>query len=606
MASRTAYQSLIDLLNRLPGLDSPAGRQAFCARAFFGSDLLQAINYEGDQRTFISHLIRKASLYPQSIEGVPALHRLLDTARAELGADGTAAADALIPQLGAITDALRAEQQRRTAIFIGVGVVAVLLALVALFGVVRGAVTSAIVPTATPTPLPAFAAGCGLRVLVTYFDAPTSIRDDARAFVDQLWEQLDRELRSRDSQLSMRVCTLSPAQTGASAGTDAEAKAALSNWNANIVLYGSVDETENGYVIEPDYYADPTIFAEAAEMAESLRLGSDVSTGIPLQDNFGTALTLESRASGIALVFAGLSYYLTEDYNRALETFQQIDRDWRTARGADVVDILVGNTYLRLASVAAQRGELDAADANLGQAFEAYQAAQAVNAQVGENYERVLVALASAQYLEWSLARQRSCALSEGECPTGDCQSDRALLDAARETLQSTLTATEAVADTVVEAQRDFVWLQVGYQLWRNHDDETALRDMEAAYQRLLNRYEAQPENYWFQLLAAEAQWYMGRRDYAEGDYEDALEEYTAALETLDNGLTGEATDLRRLYYRWSIAESLEADGQFDAALEAYDAANQQARLVRETFGRDMRCEIALFELKAEELQPSG
>jgi tetratricopeptide (TPR) repeat protein len=404
----------------------------------------------------------------------------------------------------------------------------------------------------------------------------------------------------------MRVCTLSPAQTGATAGSDAEAKAALSNWDANVVLYGAVKESDDGYVIEPDYYADPVIFAEAAEMGERLRLGSDVSTGIPLQDNFRMALTLESRASGIALVFAGLSHYLTEDYDRALETFQQIDRDWRTARGADVVDILIGNTYLRLASVAAQRGELDEADSDLARAFEAYEAAQDINAQAGENYERVLVALASAQYLEWSVARQQNCVLSDEDCPTGACESDRRLLDAARQTLESAGAATEAVTDTVVEAQRDFVLLQVSYQLWRNHDDEAALRDFDAAYRRQLNRYETQPENYWFSLLAAEAHWYMGRRAFAEGGYSDAVEAYTAALDTLDSGLSGEATDLRRLYYQWSIAESLEADGEFDAALDAYSAANDIALRLRERYGRDMRCEIALFDLKAEELQPSG
>lgn len=606
MASRTAYQSLIDLLNRLPGLDSPAGRQAFCARAFFGSDILQSINYEGDQQTFAAHLIRRAALYPQMIDGVPALRRLLDAARAKLGADGAAAVDALLPQVGAITEALRAEQRRRSAVLIGAGVVVALVALVALFGVVRSAVTSAIVPTPTPTSPPAFPAGCGLRVLVTYFDAPDAISNDARAFVDQLWEQLDRALRSRDAQLTMRVCTLSPAQTGATAGTNAEAKAALFNWNANIVLYGSIKETSGGYVIAPDYYADPAIFAEAAEMTESLRLGSDVATGIPLQDNFGTALTLESRASGIALVFAGLSYYLTENYTRALETFEQIDRNWRSARGADVVDILIGNTHLRLASVAAQRGELDTAEGELAGAFEAYQAAERINARAGENYERVLVALASAQYLEWSVTRQRSCTFSDDDCPTGECPSDRSLLDAARETLQSATTATEAVADSVVEAQRDFVWLQVSYQLWRNHDDASALRSMEAAYRRLLNRYENAPDNYWFRVLAAEAHWYMGRRHYAEGEYTDAITEYNQALAILNSGLTGEATELRRLYYQWSIAESLEADDQFDAALDAYNTTRQQAQRLRDTYGRDFRCEIALFESKAEELQPSG
>jgi tetratricopeptide (TPR) repeat protein len=586
-----------------PWMQDRRERETLLMLTFQGRDaaLLNQIDYEGTAEGFTVRLLRTLAVYGE-IDGGPALSYLLDTLRDRAGTNRLAEIDAFQAQLPALnqhliqthhTAVVRRRLMAAILLVMGMGIVLLLVQ-----GTVINALSVAL-NLAPPSPTPPSLEQVEIGIIMGYFGVPEdgSISPaEAQQFAMQVYSNLENELEQlrRETGLPLSVGTLGPDVTGT---ITSEGEAAAGRWHAEIVLYGTLAQDATGQVVvTPHYYASPATFADALEMSGSYRLGSAIPCSLPLTDNFTTNRILRSRLTGIAQVFAALTYYVAEDYEAALVGFEQASAStWGTERGTDTVAILLGNTHLRLASVAAQKEAYDAAEDELDQAFAAYEAAIQMNADLATIYSRPAIALASATFVKWSLERQQ----------TQESKID--LLHQAQDYLDQAASSPDSAADESVDYQGYFAQVQINFALLQYHDDELSDDERASLQQtlltqadRIISKYNDQQK---YPYLAAEAYWYKGLLAYGVYDCKTAIEQYEQAI-TVIKTLPGRASQLRQMFFQWSAAECYSETGEPDRAAVAFEAALAIAHSLNRT--GEMTAYIAEFQSRLDGLQTEG
>ncbi len=442
----------------------------------------------------------------------------------------------------------------------GLGVVALVVALVVLL-----VVSSAALPPAEPPSV----AGYDMGIVVAYFAIAEGTgldRAEADALVDQVYTRLVTEIDAFAQEIDLTIGQLGPAEVGRITGeTRAErarsAEDAARQHGADIVLYGEISLNDRGLLeVQPEFYVAPEMFSEALEITGSFRLGDEIEvTGLDAPKNtMEVNRALSARTAATAQIFAGLAYYLLEDYDLALEAFEAAasQHDWEATEGREVLYVLLGNTYGRLASVAAQSGDLETARTQMEKAEEAYHQAH----EMAPDYSRPYTGLASTAYLAWNLDAQSSDS------------SDLELLQAALDYLDQAEEAPDAPQEIGIQTKTLFTRLQVYFAMWAYHVADFTPEEMDTIYQafqdtaeQIIRRYD-DGNNPSVQELAAEAYATRGLAAYTDSACDAAIDDFQSAIEL-------SLSSRRQMFFYGWIGDCYKTFNQRESAIDAYKRA---------------------------------
>lgn len=464
---------------------------------------------------------------------------------------------------------------------------------------VTATATATHTPTATPSPTPTPSVqGFDIGVAVTYFAIPDDGSVDQRE-ADEIVQQVDDRLRSEmeafGDALDLSVGFIDPVTAGRIEGEtpterEANAREVADQYGADIVLYGVITANRQGFLeVRPEFYVLPESFSEALEMTGSFRLGREIEVEGPLsriQNAMQVNRPLSGRTTAIAQIFGGLLHYILEDYDAALAAFQTAagQDGWGETEGREVLYVLLGNTYGKIGSVAAQNRDYATAQTNAALSVDEYETAQ----DIAPDYSRPYAGLASSTYLQWSADLQETS------------QSDIALLEEALAYLDEAAAALDRPADIGIETKEIFTRMQVYFNLWTRHGDtftEDELREVYENVERLgeqiLRRYD-NGNNPSVRELASEAHGFLGLADFL-------LREYDAGLDHFEQAIDLSPSAQRRMFFYGWTGQSYARLNQPEAAIEAYQAALELA----ESIGAADE-QIQLYETEIENLRSPG
>ncbi|GEM_PF-5587155 len=425
-------------------------------------------------------------------------------------------------------------------------------------------------PTITPTPTQVVISDADVGIAVSYFVTPpeqTIPDEQARSLVDGVYARLVDEFDAFADQIDLGVAFLSPNTVPRVEGRtrairEASARALADEVGADIVLYGEISRAANGsLVVQPEFYVAPDVFSDALELTGSYRLGSAISLSDSVENAeelLNTNRVLSGRTTAAAQIFAGLVLYITENYQLAARAFEQAgaQRGWEETQGREVLNILMGNTYGKQSSAAAQTGETERAREQISLAREEYQEAVNVNAE----YARAYTGLATTYYLEWNLDLQE----------TG--VSNQQLLLTALDLLEQANNAIDQPEEAAVLTKPIFSRMQITFALWTYHvDDYTTdeldelYRDFRAASEQVIRRYDG-GRNPSLQEMASETYALRGLALYAQSLCPQASEEFIAALDLA-------VSNLRGMFFAGWLGDCYKLMNQDNDAINAYQRA---------------------------------
>jgi tetratricopeptide (TPR) repeat protein len=303
--------------------------------------------------------------------------------------------------------------------------------------------------------------------------------------------------------------------------------------------------------------------------------------------------TLQQRTVVVAQIFAGLVHFSQGDYDRALTLFNETQK-MPNAEGSgsqEVLHVLIGNTQVRLAGEAAQRGKLDEAGEWVDSAISSYQAAEQAASGDGAGrpqYSRSYTGLASATYLQWNIMAQEQAA----NILMTDYAAQQNVLDEALGYLNQGRDAVEKPDDLGIDNRSRYARIQILYPLYAFKLDPAEIENLEVdglgcrfqaldIGEGLMDRNNALLTDL---LCNAEAVLF----DYGEGEnslHSLAFETYfyvgqVALAENpdlcppvLEEALNLDPPKIRRMFVNATLGECQSLRGDFAAAVTAYNHA---------------------------------
>jgi tetratricopeptide (TPR) repeat protein len=268
-------------------------------------------------------------------------------------------------------------------------------------------------------------------------DGDVAVTEESRALASSVHDALRDDLiemeQSGDADASIDYEVQAPDVTGPIDGETAEERAAQadqigSRFSADIVVYAVIDVRPDATSTTPEFYlTDRNLVVGAEELIGQYRLGNALAEPGHISNvNVRSRLRegLLARTSGLIHLVIGLSYFELQEYDSALEVFDDIESNGGISHddGGEVLHLFWGNAAGRL-------GDLQLAE-------EQYQLALDINPE----YARARVGLAETMY-------QRSY---------NDCTSDAVDAEGVQQALhgyQSALTADDRPARSNIESK---------------------------------------------------------------------------------------------------------------------------------------------------------
>ena len=436
-------------------------------------------------------------------------------------------------------------------------------------------------PTLTPTPP---LARYDFGIAVAGFYVPDSEHIDVTD-VDELIEgmclQLQSELDEYSNRMRRTFGVVSPSVVGRIEGAtrqereEAAAQMAL-RVHADIVVYGVAqwNDSSGEIHIQPEFYVSPTKFSDALEITGSQRLGSRIAVVDSLQAQpIQLRDALELRTSAIANIVAGITEYQSSSYDTALGYFEQVRSEdrWDQVEGNEVLNILLGNTYLKIAQTAALTCQPETSDSQRAEIREALEQARQeyeTAAAIAPDYSRPYAGLASVTALAalWE-------PLSEGCDPYAG---DPELLEEAFAYVERAEQSIEQPTEIAVQAKLLYTRAQINLFRWYNQEtltEDALYLDIQNTAQRIILNYD--DGNYpALAPLAIEAYALRGMTDMLLGNYRPAIGEFGLALEI--PGIPA----IRRMFFTGWMGDCYKEIGQLQEAAQHFDAAYQLAEQV--------------------------
>jgi hypothetical protein len=380
-------------------------------------------------------------------------------------------------------------------------------------------------------------------------------KEDGRELGEWLYDRLEDEF----IELGIQNYELWPPEyTGAipgSSSTERETNAAekAEDINADVLVYGVLSEDEQDQEVNLEFYVRSEAFAEGEEISGEHRLGNPIFIDLPFdKDNFQGVDNppLIDRTSALSLLTIGLSYYVNDNYGRAIELFEEAESlpGWFDRAGKEVVYLLLGNAYVRMASNEKNTVHLQPAGEN-------YTRALAIN----PDYARARVGQASLLYMQ---------AIGDPSNPEFDDVNPE-LLAASVEAYQEALTMADAPNSANIDSK-------VHYGLGQNYlvriitEGTQWLGPAKDEFGAVIADFEK--GNVSLEELAGHAHAQLGLIAWLEGNVPQAIAEYEQA--------TGMVSPFYRAQYRADIGDVYASDCQISQAREAYDLAIRRAESI--------------------------
>jgi tetratricopeptide (TPR) repeat protein len=443
--------------------------------------------------------------------------------------------------------------------------------------VVIGAALAPMITTPTPTPLPPTPTPFireDIGVAVAYFTLPesdTALSESAQSLVNSFSEQLQQQIDTLNNRLKLgsSIGFLSPEHIGIVEGQDEDARGRIADQlaadhNADIIVYGTITQTEDGLLqIQPAFRVLSAAFGNAQELGGGSRFGKAIAISNLETQEARNQLTARARA--LALVVEGLTQFVDQDYAGALATFEQTRAlpDWENMVGREVLNILIGNAHLRLASRATIDCDRDGALAQANAAIEEYQQADNITER---NYARPFSGLASATYIvaRWTPA----------ESADNDCQSvfDLNALEQAQTYIDQAKEQDDLSSHPIAQGYLFLNEARIFYaycislaEIDERYADYYAR--FEGATSALVDLYTERRVSALAPLVSTAYFWH-GDIAYWNTQYREAITFFQQALDTDQSDL-----DQSVEAYRW-LGESYYAIGQLADSARAFDRAS--------------------------------
>jgi tetratricopeptide (TPR) repeat protein len=399
--------------------------------------------------------------------------------------------------------------------------------------------------------------------------------EDGQALADFLFQRLQIGLGELDLRIPYALWP--PAYTGRVIGDTREeraraAEALAQRIGAHIIIYGVITQANDRSQFSPEFYVSYKGFEEGEEIAGQHELGAPLRVALPFEAAQFQGVenpALSARVEALGYITIGLSYYATDDFERALEYFRRAEatEGWLQTAGKEVVYLLLGNASARLASKAKSINSLETP-------YDYYDTALDINPA----YARAKVGQASVLYL---------MAMGDPTDQSFDTV-DLHQLDEAAAAFEAALDLGNPPESASIETKVSFGLGQVDFvrALATGGD---GIAQAEAEFKQVVQDYESGNER--VAGLAGHAHARLGAIARLQGNTSAAIEHYLRATEL--------APPHYQAYYHTRLGEIYAAAGQTDLAIEAY----VEAIRVAEFYGdQESAAKYAarLSELKAE------
>jgi tetratricopeptide (TPR) repeat protein len=343
----------------------------------------------------------------------------------------------------------------------------------------------------------------------------------------------------------------SPAETGAIHGNSPDERFRAANKlaqriNAHIIIYGVITDAGENSHLTPEFFVSYTGFQEAGEILGPYALGTPLLVTLPFDSKNAQDIenpALSARANALSLLTIGLAYYSNDDFQTATNYFSRAEdtKGWIDSAGKDVVYILLGNTYVRMAS-------RDKAPGYLSSAQDAYEKALAID----PGYLRASIGQANVLYLD---------ALGDPANPSFDSV-DQNKLDAAQALFEAALNNSDPPVGINVSAKSNFGLGQiflVKAQILQDSWVEQARKEFEAVVQE----YEA--GNKTIVYYASHSYARLGLIEWQKANVDASAQFYREAINI--------ASPYYKGYYYTRLGELYYANRNIELAIQAYENA---------------------------------
>ncbi len=363
--------------------------------------------------------------------------------------------------------------------------------------------------------------------------------------------RFSQEMESLGSDANLIVQVWAPQQVNRSITGNTTEKRAIEaekiarEINADMLIYGTIQQVDGAYVLQPEFYIRAENYYEADELIGQHRFGGPITifaTRDTLPSQVPLNIELARRSGILALVARGLSLYLVHSYDHALQLFTQANQSdlWSNPDGQEVVYLLQGNAAIR------------------NQQFELARLAYEQTIQIEPGYGRGYLGLGNIAYMQALDASNQVVS-----------RSDQGGLDQAITYFEQALQAAIQPPSANIPSKAAFGLGQVYMVKWFAGQDTRALAVEQ--FNLVLTNY-GNGENHHLQELASEAHGRLGVIYRQEGDVNQALAEFQQAIE-LSN------LPARRGLYWASISDLYTQQRNIDQAQIASQRSIEQYQL---------------------------
>jgi tetratricopeptide (TPR) repeat protein len=181
-------------------------------------------------------------------------------------------------------------------------------------------------------------------------------KGEARLISQVFYNHFAEEIEglAEESGLSVQVLEpdLSPTIRGATPEErEKHAENLLKRTNANMIIYGTVQQAGGSLQLQPEFYVMLEDTHETQELVGKYAFGSVIEiigSGENLPAQISLNLELSQRAQALGLITRGLTFYTINRYDEALKWFEKANDEkyWEvTDEGREVVYQFQGNSY---------------------------------------------------------------------------------------------------------------------------------------------------------------------------------------------------------------------------------------------------------------------
>jgi tetratricopeptide (TPR) repeat protein len=280
---------------------------------------------------------------------------------------------------------------------------------------------------------------------------------------------------------------------------------------ADVVVYGDVNTSNADWQISPEFYISSEDSYRVGEVVGPYELGKPIlmtAHGGSVASRITSSEEFAARLTALSNIVVGLSFYLSRDYERSLETLRTAENieSWENDEGKHVL-------YMLIASAAGKAGKPDEAEQAVMLAL-----------QIDGEYARAVYTLASIYYFR---------AVRPIEAGGASSDVDMSLLDEAIATYQRAVSAKNQPPLADIPAKVAFGLGQC-YLARTLAGSDSSFHAAIAEFENVIREY-GDGVNPRLKVFAGESHARLGLIYDAMGDRMRAAKEYDAAVELLDS-----------------------------------------------------------------------